>query len=124
LALICLWLGSSYAVAYKLTRRLRPAFDEPPPASIAARTESFRLSTRDGQELGAWFVAGDLNRPVVLLLHGNGGCRGTCLRQVEFLTEAGCGVMLISFRAHGDSTGERNDFGYSAQHDVVAAVEW
>jgi uncharacterized protein len=29
---------------------------------------------------------------------------------------------MISFRAHGDSTGEINDIGYSARHDVIAAV--
>jgi alpha-beta hydrolase superfamily lysophospholipase len=31
---------------------------------------------------------------------------------------------MISFRAHGDSAGEVNDFGYSGRRDVVAAVEW
>ena len=30
--------------------------------------------------------------------------------------------MAISLRAHGDSAGETNDFGYSARRDVVAAV--
>lgn len=29
-----------------------------------------------------------------------------------------------SLRAHGDSTGEINDFGLSARHDVIAAVEY
>ena len=31
---------------------------------------------------------------------------------------------MISLRAHGDSTGDFNDIGYSARHDVVAAVEF
>jgi alpha-beta hydrolase superfamily lysophospholipase len=31
---------------------------------------------------------------------------------------------MISLRAHGDSTGDFNDMGYSARHDVVAAVEF
>ena len=31
---------------------------------------------------------------------------------------------MISLRAHGDSSGEFNDIGYSARHDVVAAVEF
>jgi alpha-beta hydrolase superfamily lysophospholipase len=38
--------------------------------------------------------------------------------------EDGCAVLLISLRAHGDSTGEVNDIGYSARHDVVAAVDF
>jgi fermentation-respiration switch protein FrsA (DUF1100 family) len=32
--------------------------------------------------------------------------------------------MLISLRAHGDSSGERNDVGFSARFDVAAAVRW
>jgi len=31
---------------------------------------------------------------------------------------------MISLRAHGDSTGDFNDVGYSARHDVVVAVEF
>jgi alpha-beta hydrolase superfamily lysophospholipase len=31
---------------------------------------------------------------------------------------------MISLRAHGDSTGERNNIGLSARRDVVAAVEF
>jgi alpha-beta hydrolase superfamily lysophospholipase len=31
---------------------------------------------------------------------------------------------MISLRAHGDSTGEFNDIGYSARHDVVAALDF
>ena len=32
--------------------------------------------------------------------------------------------MLVTLRAHGDSSGQRDDFGWSARSDVVAAVEW
>jgi alpha-beta hydrolase superfamily lysophospholipase len=33
-------------------------------------------------------------------------------------------VLLVTLRAHGDSSGERDDFGWSARHDVSAAVSW
>ena len=42
----------------------------------------------------------------------------------ELLAAEGCTVLLVSLRAHGDSTGEFNDIGYSARHDVIAAVEF
>jgi pimeloyl-ACP methyl ester carboxylesterase len=74
--------------------------------------------------LGAWFAAGRAERSPVVLLHGNGGTRADCLDLAEFLVKAGHPVLLVTLRAHGDSTGERNDFGYSARHDVVAAVSW
>jgi pimeloyl-ACP methyl ester carboxylesterase len=78
----------------------------------------------DGHELGGWFAAGEPGRPVVVLLHGNGGTRTGCLPQAEFLAGHGYPVLLVTLRAHGDSTGERNDFGLGARADVVAAVDW
>ena len=86
--------------------------------------ESFRLSTPDGENLGAWYVDGKATEPVVLLLHGHGGNRGNCLRRGEMAASWGCSVLMISLRAHGDSTGDFDDIGYSARHDVVSAVDW
>lgn len=121
---VALWLLASYAAAYRLTRRAGPPRAEPAPALTWGLATPLRLTTSDGQELGAWFVDGRPDRPVVLLLHGNGGSRSACLAQAELAAGAGSPVLMISFRAHGDSTGEVNDFGYSGRHDVIAAVEW
>ena len=62
--------------------------------------------------------------PSVVLLHGNGGDRASCLPRAELLAGAGYSVLPVTLRAHGDSTGDFNDLGYSARHDVVAAVEF
>lgn len=122
--LIALWLMLSVVVAWKLTRRSSTRFDPPPNFLVDLDAESFRLKTCDQEELGAWFIEADADQPVVLLLHGNGGDRGSMCSQAEMLVAAGNSVVMITHRAHGDSTGERNDFGYSARHDVVAALEW
>ena len=121
---IALWLLISYAVAYRFTRRLHAIHPEPVPAITWGKIESFRLSTPDGENLGAWYVDGKATEPVVLLLHGHGGNRGNCLRRGELAASWGCSVLMISLRAHGDSTGEFDDIGYSARHDVVSAVDW
>lgn len=121
---VAVWLLASYAAAYKLTRRSGPSQAEPAPALAWGHAIPFRLSTADGQELGAWFIDGRPDRPIVLLLHGNGGRRSACLAEAELAASTGSAVLLISFRAHGDSTGEVNDFGYSGRRDVIAAVEW
>jgi alpha-beta hydrolase superfamily lysophospholipase len=84
--------------------------------------ESLRLPTADGQQIGAWFVPGPGSGPAVVLLHGNGGSRRTSLPLAEFFAARGCSVLMLSLRAHGDSTGEVNDIGYGARLDVVAAV--
>lgn len=123
-ALIPLWLLGSLLVAHQLTRRHRPRFDEPVPRVGWARFEGVRLPTADGHELGAWYAEGPADGPSVVLLHGNGGHRGHNLTQAELLAGAGCSVLPVTLRAHGDSTGDFNDIGYSARRDVVAAVEF
>jgi alpha-beta hydrolase superfamily lysophospholipase len=124
LAGLVVWLGASALVAWKFTRRSGPPFPEPPPEIAGAGVEGRRLETSDGQQLGAWFVRGDAQKGCVLLLHGNGGSRRQMLPVMRCLTEARFTVLAISLRAHGDSTGELNDFGWSARHDVTAAVEF
>jgi pimeloyl-ACP methyl ester carboxylesterase len=123
-ALVVVWLLASYVAAYVLTRRQRPVFPEPAPAVAWGRLEGLRLTTRDGQTIGAWFAPGSEDRPAVVLLHGNGCCRGSLLRQAELLAAERYPVLMLTLRAHGDSTGDVNDFGYSARYDVMAAVDW
>jgi uncharacterized protein len=123
-ALVPLWLLISLIVAHRLTHRARPRFDEPTPRVDWASFESHRLATRDGHELGAWFAEGRTDSPSVVLLHGNGGDRASCLPRAELLARAGYAVLPVTLRAHGDSTGDFNDLGYSARHDVVSAVEF
>jgi alpha-beta hydrolase superfamily lysophospholipase len=119
------WLFVSFAVAHRLTHRRRPPFPEPAPRVSWGKLEEHRLGSRDGQEIGAWYGEGRDDAPSVLFLHGNKGSRAHCLFRAGLLAgDAGCSVLLISLRAHGDSTGEVNDIGYSARHDVVAAVDF
>src|SRR5262245_1614159 len=124
IVLVSIWLICSVMVAYRLTRRINPWFAEPAPEIHWGTVRSFQLTTKDHQTIGSWFIEGDSGRPIVLVLHGNGACRSWMMNEAEMLHSSGFGVMLISMRAHGDSTGEFNDIGYSAQHDVVAAVDW
>src|SRR5262249_13022869 len=119
-----LWLAVSLAIARQLTQRSSPRSDEPAPEVTWGKIESGRHTTRDGYQIGSWFVEGRPEAPSVLLLHGNGGSRSECLGRAAILSGQGFSVMLISLRGHGDSSGEFNDIGFSARHDVVAAVEY
>lgn len=125
LLLVMAWLIASFAVAWFALKRRHPRFAEPAPDIAWGNVESVRLDTRDGEQIGGWFIAGSRGvRPVVLLLHGHNGRRGDCLPQAHIFASAGCSTLLISLRANGDSTGEVNDVGYSARADVLAAVDW
>jgi alpha-beta hydrolase superfamily lysophospholipase len=58
------------------------------------------------------------------MFHGWRCTRSTRLGAASVFERAGCAVLLVTHRCHGDSSGECEDFGWSAQLDVVAAVEW
>lgn len=122
--MVLAWLLMSWLAVYVMTRRPRKPFDEPAPKLSWGRLESLRLKTRDGEELGAWLAEPDSNAPCVLLLHGIRGSRRNCLDRAAIAASQGHAVMLVSLRAHGDSTGEFNDIGFGARHDVIAAVEY
>jgi alpha-beta hydrolase superfamily lysophospholipase len=124
-AILVSWLILSYAVARRLTQRNRPPFPEPIPAVSWGKFEPIRLKTRDGQELGAWLAEGDDEEaPTVLMLHGNGASRSASLGRASIWASEGFSVLLVSLRAHGDSSGEFNDIGYGARNDVIAAVDF
>ena len=117
-----------YAVAaalavYRLThRRGDPLAAEPPPAIPGLLPTHIR--TDEGETLGAWFVAGDPVRPLVLLLHGNGGSRMSLASTMQLHAGRGDGVLAVSLHAHGDSTGEHYELGLDAREDVRASVAW
>lgn len=121
-ASLTLWLGGALLAASLLTGRRSPPFDEDPPTDRWPGARTIRFETSDGEEIGAWYVPGREAEVAVLLLHGNGGSRQLMLGRGELYLEDGACLLAPSLRAHGDSTGERNDFGFSARHDVIAAV--
>lgn len=127
LMLLCFaWLGVSICVAYSLTSRAKSPFVETLPDSLNVdiKVEELRLLTSDGESIGAWHLPGSPQFSTIVLVHGNGGHRMSCWHRAMLLHRRGYPVLLITCRAHGDSTGSLNDFGYGARHDVVATVRW
>jgi alpha-beta hydrolase superfamily lysophospholipase len=122
--LTVLWLLASFAFVYLLTRRPHARFAEPAPQVAWGKLEEHRLTTSDGEDLGAWYHRSAESGPAVVVLHGFRGCRRNSLAAGEFFAERGCSVLMLSLRAHGDSSGDFTDVGYSAKRDVIAAVEF
>ncbi|HET6246916.1 MAG TPA: alpha/beta hydrolase [Tepidisphaeraceae bacterium] len=124
LSLVLLWLLGTGIAATAFTRRLTSPKPQPAPVVSWGVLENLRLKTSDGQEIGAWLNPSGTHAPVVLFLHGIGDTRSFWLPQMQMLAQHGYASMAISFRAHGDSSGRIEDFGYSGRHDVQAAVEY
>jgi uncharacterized protein len=122
LALILVWFASALVVTWNLTRRGSPPQAEPAPAIDWGALRELRLSTDDGEVLGAWWIEAREPRAAALLLHGNDSGRGECLSCARLLVREGVSCLLVTLRAHGDSSGEAKDFGWSSSADVLAGV--
>jgi uncharacterized protein len=122
LALVLVWLGSAFAVTWKLTHRTAARHSEHAPLIEWGALRELRLATSDGEDLGAWWIEAHEPRAAALLLHGNEGARGDSLATARILVREGVSCLLLTLRAHGDSTGEKNDLGWSSRADVLAGV--
>jgi alpha-beta hydrolase superfamily lysophospholipase len=122
--LLVAWLGSSAYVARRLTHRAHPRAPELAPADLRAVVTEVRLATSDNEDLGAWWIDGAAEQPVIVLLHGLGRSRTELSPRMRILAGMGCPMLAVTMRAHGDSSGEVVDAGWSARPDVISAVEW
>lgn len=109
---------AAYAVvvlALYLGQRLlmyRPETVRTPPAAAGLpQAEELWLSTEDGERLVAWHVPPRDGRPVVLYLHGNGGALRHRADRFAAMTADGTGLLAVSYRGFGGSTGAPDEAG-------------
>ncbi|QGM47609.1 alpha/beta hydrolase [Methylocystis heyeri] len=76
-----------------------------------ALTQTLRLSSKDGQELIAWFEPPRDGRPLILYFHGKGGILADRQERFRLLTGSGYGLLALSYRGYGGSTGAPTEEG-------------
>lgn len=93
------------------------------PASVGlAQVETLSLPTPDGETLVAWHAKPAPGRPTVLFLPGNAGEIGDRSVRFGFYQARGLGVLFLSYRGFGGSTGSPSEPGLIA--DADAAHGW
>jgi fermentation-respiration switch protein FrsA (DUF1100 family) len=71
-----------------------------------------RLKTSDGEDLVVWWIPPRApDKPVYLYFHGNGGNLSYRPNRFRLLAEDGSGVMAVSWRGYGGSTGSPTEDG-------------
>ena len=90
------------------------------PAGLAAEPVAFRSAS--GSLIRGWLARGRAGGGAVLLLHGIDASRVEMVPRARFLQDAGYTVLLIDFRAHGESTGEDPTYGALESRDARAAL--
>ncbi len=113
-AVAVLYLASS-AYLYAIQRTMLFVPDISDVSSEVHRlpgAEAVRLVTADGETLQAWYKPPrDAGRPVYLYLHGNGANLTRRAGRFRQMTGDGTGLLAVSWRGYGGSTGSPSESG-------------
>ena len=117
--------GGVLALMYVFQRKLIYFPDPqrtPPAAAGLAQAQELRLESIDGERLIAWHIAPRGDRPVMLYLHGNAGALNLRAGRFEWLVAEGDGLLALSYRGFGGSSGEPTEQGLI--NDALAAYDF
>jgi fermentation-respiration switch protein FrsA (DUF1100 family) len=114
--------GGFVAMMYVLQRSMMYFPDRmrtPPSAAGLSAAEEVVLETADGEKVVAWHVAPGSGKPVVLYFHGNGGALLHRSNRFRTFTADGTGLVALSYRGYGGSTGSPTEQGLLADAAAV-----
>jgi hypothetical protein len=117
--------GGLLALMYVFQRSLMyfPDRSRTPPAAVGlSKAEEVTLKTDDGESLIAWYVSPQASKPLVIYFHGNGGALNLRADRFRWLTADGFGLLGLSYRGYGGSTGKPTESGLLL--DAMAAYDF
>ena len=106
--------GAIVALAYFKQRSLQyfPDRTRTTPAGAGLpQAEEVELAASDGERVIAWHVPPRGERPVVVYFHGNGGALAWRADRFRHLIADGTGLIALSYRGYGGSTGQPSEAG-------------
>lgn len=116
--------GGLIVVMYVLQRRLM-YFPETvrtaPAAAGLAAAEEVTLDTGDGERVIAWHVPPRGNNAVVIYFHGNAGSLAWRNERFQKIIADGTGLVALSYRGYGGSSGTPTESGLLADADAAYA---
>ena len=92
------------------------------PALAGLPYEDVSLTTTDGLQLHAWFIARPREKGVVLFSHGNAGNISHRLDSMKIFYDLGYSVLIFDYRGYGKSEGAPSEQG--TYRDAEAAWEY
>lgn len=95
------------AVMYPIPQNTRTA----PAAAGFPSAQEIVLDTQDGEKVIVWHVPPQDGKPVVIFFHGNGEVLAWRVPRFQKLTADGTGLIALSFRGYGGSTGSPSEAG-------------
>ncbi|MBL0268825.1 MAG: alpha/beta fold hydrolase [Chitinophagaceae bacterium] len=87
--------------------------------------DTVRLQTKQGLAINAWYAPADTTaKGTVILFHGIGGSKMTLIDEVNEFRYLGYNIMMVDFRGHGNSEGNRTTIGYREAEEVRLAYDF
>lgn len=90
-----------------------------PSAAGLPQAQEVTLTTSDGEQVIAWHIPPRDGKPVLLYFHGNGGALAWRAERFRKLTADGKGLVALSYRGFGGSSGSPTEYGF--KQDAKAA---
>jgi pimeloyl-ACP methyl ester carboxylesterase len=122
IALVC--YGGLLALLY-FTQRAMQYFPErlrtAPAMAGLPEAQEIELDTPDGERVIAWHVPPRGDQPVILYFHGNGGSLRGRVERFRALTADGSGLVALSYRGYGGSSGRPSESGLLADAGAAYA---
>jgi fermentation-respiration switch protein FrsA (DUF1100 family) len=106
--------GVFVALFYVAQRKMQyfpESFRTTPAAAGLPEAEEIMLDTGDGERVIVWHLPPRGDRPVVLYLHGNGASLRWRVDRFRALTADGTGLVALSYRGYGGSSGSPTEAG-------------
>jgi pimeloyl-ACP methyl ester carboxylesterase len=86
--------------------------------------EKIKLVTNNDLSISGWYASNDSAKGCVLFFHGVTANKEYMLKEAEHFKKLGFAVLLIDFRAHGNSGGSKSSFGVKEQDEVEKAFQF
>lgn len=93
----------------------------PPAMAGFPEAQEVALDTKDGERVIVWHVPPRGEKPVVLYFHGNGGALRNRVARFHALIADGNGLIALSYRGYGGSTGRPTEAGLIADAEAAYA---
>ena len=83
----------------------------PPAAAGLPQAQEVTLTSGDGEKLIAWYVPPKGTKPLIIYFHGNAGALDLRAGRFKWVIEDGTGLLALSYRGYGGSTGKPTEDG-------------
>jgi pimeloyl-ACP methyl ester carboxylesterase len=116
--------GVVLALMYTMQRSLMyfPNQTRTPPAAAGLpQAQEVTLDTADGEKVIAWHVPPAEGKWLVVYFHGNGGSLSWRAHRFERVVADGTGLLALSYRGYGGSTGSPSETGLIADAEAAYA---